>query len=74
MADEVIREVRQIRHEISRRCEHDVHRVVAYYREFQDGLKRSGGYRFVVPPVEADDAKEGRPSMSPTPVGLDSKS
>ncbi len=42
MTDEVIREVRRVRHEISRRCDHDPRRVVAYYRDFQDELKRSG--------------------------------
>ena len=47
MPDEVIREVRRARHEISRRCGHDVHKVVACYRAFQDELKRSGQYRFV---------------------------
>ena len=61
MPDEVIREVRRVRHEISRRCNHDVHEVVASYRAFQDDLKRSGKYRFVQPeeledsaPVESD--------------------
>jgi hypothetical protein len=46
MADEVIREVRRVRHEISRRCGHDPHKVVASYRAFQEELKRSGTYRF----------------------------
>ena len=46
MADEVIGEVRRIRHEISCRCGHDPHKVVAWYRAFQDELKRSGKYRF----------------------------
>ena len=46
MADEVIREVRRVRHEISRRCGHDAHKVVACYRAFQDELKQSGKYRF----------------------------
>jgi len=47
MADEVIREVRRVRHEISERCGHDPHKVVAWYRAFQDELKRSGKYRFL---------------------------
>jgi hypothetical protein len=46
MADEVIREVRRTRHEISRLCGHDPHKVVASYRAFQEELKRSGQYRF----------------------------
>ena len=55
MADEVIREVRRVRHEISRRCDHDAHKVVACYRAFQDELKRSGQYRFFQP-EESEDA------------------
>ena len=46
MTDEIIQEVRRVRHEISRRCEHDPSKVVAYYREFQEELKRTGKYRF----------------------------
>ena len=56
MTDEVIREVRRVRHEISRRCDHDPRRVVAYYRDFQDELKRSGKYRFRGKAAETDDA------------------
>jgi hypothetical protein len=55
MADEVICEVRRVRHEISRRCNHDVHEVVACYRAFQEDLKRSGDYRFYQP-RQSDDA------------------
>ena len=58
MADEVIREVRRVRHEISRRCHHDVHEVVACYRAFQDELKRSGEYRFYQP-RESDATARG---------------
>ena len=57
MADEVISDVRRIRHEISRQCEHDVHKVVAYYRAIQDELKRQGQYRFFKA-RQADDARE----------------
>ena len=55
MTDEVIREVRRVRHEISRRCDHDPRRVVAYYRDFQDELKRSGKYSFRGKAAETDD-------------------
>ncbi len=58
MSDEVIREVRRVRHEISRRCGHDVHKVVACYRAFQDELKRSGEYRFFQP-TKSDRAIAG---------------
>jgi hypothetical protein len=49
MADEIIREVRRARHEISRRCGHDPHKVVASYRAFQEALKRTGEYQFFRP-------------------------
>ncbi len=56
MADEVIREIRRVRHDISRRCNHDVHEVVACYRAFQEELKRSGEYRFVESPEPVEPA------------------
>lgn len=59
MTDEVIHEVRRVRHEISRRCGHDPHKVVASYREFQEELKRSGRYRFYQP-VESEDDRAPR--------------
>jgi hypothetical protein len=49
MADEIIGEVRRVRHDISRRCGHDVHKVVACYRAFQEELKRLGQFRFSQP-------------------------
>ena len=55
MADEVIREVRRVRHEISLRCGHDPHKVVACYRAFQDELKRSGKYRFLQAEESTDE-------------------
>lgn len=61
MADEVIREVRRVRHEISRRCGHDPHKVVASYRAFQEELKRSGRYRFF-------QAEESNPEGTCTPA------
>jgi len=56
MTDEIIREVRRVRHDISRRCDHDPRKVVAYYREFQEAIKQSGEYRFCGETVETDDA------------------
>ena len=67
MADEVIREVRRVRHEISRRCGHDPHKVVAWYRAFQDELKESGKYRFFQP-EEAGHADGARTDV-PERVG-----
>ena len=56
MADELIREIRRVRHTISRRYNHDVHKVVAYYRQFQDELKSSGWYRFFAKAPEPPQA------------------
>ena len=61
MSDEVIREVRQARHDISRSGGHDVHRVIAVYRQFQDELKRSNKYRFAAP-------NGGRASETPATI------
>lgn len=63
MTDEVIREVRRVRHEISRRCGHDPHKVVASYRAFQEELKRSGRYRFLR--AEESNAEDARTSAVP---------
>lgn len=65
MADEVIGEVRRVRHEISRRCDHDPRRVVAYYRAFQEELKRTGKYRFFGKGAEAKEAETGQADESP---------
>jgi hypothetical protein len=67
MADEVIREVRRVRHEISRRCGHDAHQVVAWYRAFQDELKRAGKHRFFQPDQAGDS--NVRESGTNAPVG-----
>jgi hypothetical protein len=63
MADELVREVRRIRHAISRRYDHDVHGVVAYYRQFQDELKASGKHRFFKVPEGDAAEKESRSSI-----------
>ena len=69
MTDEIIQEVRRVRHEISRRCDHDPSRVVAYYREFQEELKRSGKYRFCQRTSDIDEtatdqrSEEGKVGM-----------
>ena len=60
MTDEIIQEVRRIRHEISRHCDHDPSKVVAYYREFQEELKRSGKYRFCQRTPEANEPAAGQ--------------
>ena len=46
MSDHEIKIIRQVRHEISAEYDHDVDRVVAYYRRFEEELGRSGKFRF----------------------------
>lgn len=57
MADDEITIIRRIRHEISAECGHNVDRVVAYYRRFEEELRRSGKFRFAAsaaPPKASD--------------------
>ena len=65
MADEEIKIIRQVRHEISAECGHDVDRVVAYYRRVEEELKRSGRFRFAGCPVRLEPTQEviGGPSV-----------
>ncbi len=39
MIDHEIEIIRRVRHEISADCDHDIDRVVAYYRRFEDELR-----------------------------------
>ena len=50
MKDPGIEEVRQARHEISRECGHDLHKVAAYYRAVEEELRQSGKFQFEEPP------------------------
>ncbi len=47
---EIVNEVREIRHKISARFNHDVSRMVAHYQEVQEKMRRSGKYKFAVLP------------------------
>jgi hypothetical protein len=38
--------IRRVRHEISAECGHDIDRLVAHYRRFEEQLKQSGRFRF----------------------------
>lgn len=62
MIDHEIEVIRRVRHEISADCDHDVDRVVAYYRRFEDELRRSGKFRFArrASRPEPSDAPESR--------------
>jgi len=46
MADDEIKAIRAVRHEVSRECGHDLGKVVAYYRQVEERLKWSGRFRF----------------------------
>jgi len=69
MTDEIVREIRRVRHDISRRCGHAPRKVVAFYREFQEEMKRSGKYHFRGKAAETGDAKPG-PSDVDASVGM----
>ena len=43
---EIVKEVREIRHKISARFDHDVGRLVAHYQALQEQMRQSGKYRF----------------------------
>lgn len=43
---EIVNEVREIRHKISARFDHDIGRMVAHYQEIQEKMRRSGKYKF----------------------------
>ncbi len=43
---EIVKEVREIRHKISARFDHDVGRMVAHYQELQEQMRQSDKYRF----------------------------
>ena len=64
MADDELKIIRQVRHEISAEFGHDVDRVVDYYRSVEERLKQSGGYRFAAhaagpEPPDADEPPIG---------------
>ncbi len=43
---EIVNEVREIRHKISARFNHDVSQLVAHYQELQEKMRQSGKYKF----------------------------
>ncbi|MHC4179531.1 MAG: hypothetical protein ACYSWU_18625 [Planctomycetota bacterium] len=46
MPDDEVTTIRQIRHEISEECGHNVHKVAAYYRTVEKELKQSRDFHF----------------------------
>jgi hypothetical protein len=53
MRDEEIRAIRKVRHEISRKCGHEIHKVAEYYRSAGKALRQSGQ----LPREKGPDAK-----------------
>ena len=43
-------EVREMRHKISAEFGHDFNRLVAYYQELENEMRKSGKYKFADPP------------------------
>jgi hypothetical protein len=43
---EIVKEVREVRHKISARFNHDVSQLAAHYQELQEKMRRSGKYKF----------------------------
>ena len=49
---EIVKEVREIRHKISARFDHDVGRLVAHYQALEKKMRQSGKYKFAELPSE----------------------
>ena len=49
---DIVKEVREVRHKISARFNHDVSQLVAHYQEIQEKMRQSGKYRFAELPIE----------------------
>lgn len=58
MADNEIRTIRQVRHDISREHGHDVDKVIAYYRKVEEKIKQTGEFRFVVKGGQSESAEK----------------
>lgn len=52
-----MREIRNIRRQISDECGNDPEKVFDYYQARQEELKATGKYRFVSKPVDATSAR-----------------
>ena len=44
--NEVVKEVREMRHKISEKCGHDLNRLLAYYQKVEKEMRKSGKYKF----------------------------
>ncbi len=63
MADDELKIIRQVRHEISAEFGHDVDRVVDYYQSVEERLKQSGRYRFAAHAAGPEQADADEPPI-----------
>ena len=49
---EIVKEVREIRHRISARFNHDVNQLVTHYQKIEEKMRQSGKYKFADLPIE----------------------
>ena len=49
---EIVKEVREIRHKISARFNHDVSQLIMHYQELEETIRQSGKYKFADLPNE----------------------
>ena len=58
--NEVVKEVREMRMKISEECGHDLNRLIAYYQEVGEELRKSGKYKFadLEPPTKKPTSTE----------------
>ena len=54
----IMEEVRGMRHKISAEFGHDLNRLVAYYQELENEMRKSGQYKFADPPRGNADPAE----------------
>jgi hypothetical protein len=50
-SDPAIDDIREVRRKISAECGHDAQRLLAHYKEMEEGLRSDGKYQF----IEADE-------------------
>ena len=55
---EIVKEVRETRHKISARFNHDVDQLVAHYQALEQKMRQSGKYRFAELPNEVPTISE----------------
>ena len=54
----IMDEVHEMRRKISEEFGHDANRLVVYYKELEDEIRKSGEYKFADPPSEKSESEE----------------